>query len=152
LPALRPHTSPASSNSKYREVSRSCTANVASEETQAELIDPPSVLERRLRLRIGEMIAAQVVEDEADLQVPRGQGLYHRYNAVLKRVLGNKGRAAMTLPELEAALAWLERNRLADFLHLLDGDARYAWAARQRTAWRPRTGGGGERPRKDLRS
>jgi hypothetical protein len=26
-----------------------------------------------------------------DLQVPRGQGLYHRYNAVLKRVLGNKG-------------------------------------------------------------
>ena len=41
------------------------------------------------RARIGEMIAAQVVEDEADLQVPRGQGLYHRYNAVLKRVLGN---------------------------------------------------------------
>ena len=37
------------------------------------LIDPPSVLERRLRLRIGEMIAAQVVEDEADLQVPGGR-------------------------------------------------------------------------------
>ena len=55
-----------------------------------ELIDPPSVLERRLRLRIGEMIAAQVVEDEADLQVPRGQGLYHRYNAVLKRA-GQQG-------------------------------------------------------------
>jgi hypothetical protein len=110
------------------------------------------VLERRLRLRIGEMIAAQVVEDEADLQVPRGQGLYHRYNAVLKRVLGNKGRAAMTLPELEAALAWLERNRLADFLHLLDGDARYAWEARQRSSWRPRTGQGGQGARKDLRS
>jgi hypothetical protein len=45
------------------------------EEAQVELIDPPSVLERRLRLRIGEMIAAQVVEDEVDLQVPRGQGL-----------------------------------------------------------------------------
>jgi hypothetical protein len=116
------------------------------------LIDPPSVLERRLRLRIGEMIAAQVVEDEADLHVPRGQGLYHRYNAVLKRVLGNKGRAAMTLPELEAALAWLERNRLADFLHLLDGDARYVWEARQRTAWRPRTGRGGQGARKGLRS
>src|SRR5215217_9179701 len=86
------------------------------------------------------MVAAQVVEDEADLHVPRGQGLYHRYNAVLKRVLGNKGRAAMTLPELEAALAWLERNRLADFLHLLDGDPRYAWVARQRSEWRPRTG------------
>jgi hypothetical protein len=110
------------------------------EEIQAEFIDPPSVLERRLRLRIGEMIAAQVVEDEADLQVPRGQGLYHRYNAVLERVLGNKDRAAMTLPELEAALAWLERNRLSNFLHLLDGDARYAWEARQRSSWRPRTG------------
>jgi hypothetical protein len=122
------------------------------EKAQTELIDPPSVLERRLRLRIGEMIGAQVVEDEADLQVPRGQGLYHRYNAVLKRVLGNKGRAEMTLPELEAALAWLERNRLADFLHLLDGDARYAWEARQRAAWRPRTGRGGQGARKSLGS
>jgi hypothetical protein len=122
------------------------------EKAQTELIDPPSVLERRLRLRIGEMIAAQVVEDEADLQVPRGRGLYHRYNAVLKRVLGNKGRAAMTLPELEAALAWLERNRLADFLHLLEGDARYAWAARQRSAWCPRIGRGGQGARKGLRS
>src|SRR4051812_13831645 len=84
--------------------------------------------------------------------IQRGQGLYHRDNAVPERVLGNKGRAAMTLPELEAALAWLERNRLADFLHLLDGDARYTWAARQRTAWRPRTGRGGGRPRQDLRS
>jgi len=36
--------------------------------------------------------------------------------------------------------------------HLLDGDAQYAWTARQRTPWRPRTGRGGERPRKDLRS
>ena len=71
---------------------------------------------------------------------------------MLKRVLGNKGRAAMTLPELEAALAWLERNRLAEVLHLLDGDARYAWAARQRAAWRPRTGRGGQGARKDLRS
>ena len=110
------------------------------EKAQTELIDPPSVLERRLRARIGEMVAAQVVEDEADLRVPRGPGLSHRYNAVLKRVLGDKGRAAMTLPELEAALAWLERNRLADYLHLLEGDARYAWEARQRSAWRPRAG------------
>ena len=59
----------------------------------------------RLGGRTGEMIAAQVVEDDADLQVPRGQGLYHHYNAMLKRVLGNKGRAVMTLPELKAALA-----------------------------------------------
>ena len=69
---------------------------------------------------------------------------------MLKRILGNKGRAEMTLAELEAALAWLERNRLADFLHLLDGDARYAWAARERAAWRPRTGRGGQGARKGL--
>ena len=43
----------------------------------------------------------------------------------------------MTLPELEAALAWLERNRLFDHLHLLEGDPRYAWTAarRRRSAW-----------------
>ena len=82
--------------------------------------------------------------------IQRGQGLYHRDNAVPERVLGNKGRAAMTLPELEAALAWLERNRLADFLHLLDGDARYAWEARQRAAWRPRTSRGGQGARKGV--
>ena len=104
------------------------------------------------RARTGETIAVEVVEDEADLQVPRGQGLYHRYNAVLKRVLGNKGRAAMTLPELEAALAWLERNRLADVLHLLDGMPDTPGEARQRAAWRPRTGRGGQGARKDLRS
>ena len=63
--------------------------------------------------RIGEMIAAQVVEDEPACRSREGSGLSHRYNAVLKRVLGNKGRAEMTLAELEAALAWLERNRLA---------------------------------------
>ena len=39
------------------------------EKTQTDLIAPPSVLERRLRLRIGEMIA-----DEAGLAVPRGRG------------------------------------------------------------------------------
>lgn len=113
------------------------------EEAQTELIDPPSVMERRLRARIGEMVAAQVVEDEADLQFPRGQGLYHRYNAVLKRVLGNKSRAEMTLSELEAALAWLERNRLAEHLYLLEGDARYAWEVRRRRDWRPRAGRNG---------
>jgi hypothetical protein len=78
-------------------------------------------------------VAAQAIEDEAGLQVPHtGEGLYHRYNAVLKRVFGGKGRAQMTLPELEAALAWLERNRLLDHLHLLEGDPRYAWTAVRR--------------------
>ncbi|MBV9748836.1 MAG: hypothetical protein JO157_08470 [Acetobacteraceae bacterium] len=42
-----------------------------------------------------------------------------------------KARSAMTLCELEAAASWLERNRLADHLHVLDGDTRYAWQARQ---------------------
>jgi superfamily II DNA or RNA helicase len=101
-------------------------------EAQGDPYDPPSIVERRLRARIGEMVAGQAVEDEASLRAPRGGGLHHRYNAVLKRVAGNKGRSAMTLPELEAALGWLERNRLADHLHLLEGDHRYAWTAARR--------------------
>ena len=101
--------------------------------TPAQLLEPPSATERRLRARIGDAVAAQAVEDEAGPQVPRaGEGLYYRYNAVLKRVFGGKGRAQMTLPELEAALAWLERNRLHDHLHLLERDARYAWTAARR--------------------
>ena len=106
--------------------------------TQVHLIEPPSAAERRLRARIGEAVAAQAVEDEANRRVPHsGEGLYHRYNAVLKRVFGNKGRAQMALPELEAALAWLERNRLVDHLPLLEGDLRYAWTAarRRRSVW-----------------
>ena len=103
----------------------------------AQLIEPPSATERRLRVRIGEAVTAQAAEDGASFQVPHtGEGLYHRYNAVLKRVFGGKGRAQMTLPELEAALAWLERNRLFDHLHLLEGDPRYVWtAARRRSIW-----------------
>jgi superfamily II DNA or RNA helicase len=93
---------------------------------------PPLVRERELRLRIGRMVAAQVVEDEGALRVPRGAaGTHHAYAAALKRVL-RKGRAEMSLEELEAAAAWLERNRLFDHLHLLEGDARYGWTARQR--------------------
>ena len=109
-------------------------------EPQQELFEAPSVAERRLRARVGELVAAQVVEDEGALHAPRGQGTYHAYNAALKRVLGNKGRAEMTLPELEAAVSWLERNRLSDHLHLLAGDHRYDWAARQRQDWRPPVG------------
>ena len=108
-------------------------------DAQDEMLEPPSVAERRLRRRVGEMVAAQAVEDEGALQGGRGQGGYHRYNAVLKRVLG-KSRADMTLQELEAAVGWLERNRLYDNLSLLDGDARYAWTARQRGEWVPRIG------------
>ncbi|MER2197819.1 DEAD/DEAH box helicase [Methylobacterium brachiatum] len=104
--------------------------------------EPPSVTERTLRQRLAVAVASQAVEDEASLRVPRGGNLAHRYNAVLKRVLG-KGRATMTLPELEAALAWLERNRLSDHLDRLDGDARYAWSARQRRGrWQPERAAG----------
>ncbi len=106
--------------------------------TPMHLSELPSTAERRLRARIGEAVAAQAVEDEANRRVPHSaEGLYHRYNAVLKRVLGNKGRARMTVSELEAALAWLERNRLLDHLHLLEGDPRYAWTAarRRRAVW-----------------
>ncbi|WP_076956075.1 DEAD/DEAH box helicase [Teichococcus deserti] len=111
---------------------------------QGELVEVPSVVERRLRARLGEMVAAQAVEDEAGAighhKGVMGPGLYHRYNAVLKRVAGDKSRAAMTLAELEAALGWLERNRLAEHVHLLDGDPRYAWSVRQRGEWKPPVG------------
>ncbi|MGH7110344.1 MAG: DEAD/DEAH box helicase [Stellaceae bacterium] len=108
----------------------------------AESAEPPRLVERRLRARIGEMVATQVVEDAVDLRAPRGQGTYHAYNAALKRALGGKSRAEMTLAELEAAVAWLERNRIGDHLHLLEGDHRYGWAARRRAGrdWRPPQG------------
>ena len=50
---------------------------------------------------LGEMMAAQAMEDEAGRVGFKGgtsgPGLYHRYNAVLKRMTGNKYRAQMTL-------------------------------------------------------
>ena len=110
------------------------------EEAQGEFMEAPSVAERRLRARLGEMVAAQAVEDGAGwagLRGATGSGLYHRYNAALKRSTGDKSRARMTLAELEAAIGWLERNRLSDHLHLLDDDPRYAWTARKRGEWTP---------------
>ena len=111
---------------------------------QSELLEAPSVTEKRLRARLGEMVAAQAVEDEAGRAGFRGgvagPGLYHRYNAALKRVCGNKSRAEMTLAELDAAIGWLERNRLSEQLHLLDDDPRYAWTARKRGEWKPPVG------------
>ena len=37
----------------------------------------------------------------------------------------------MTLAELEAAIGWLERNRLSDYTAMLEGDARYDWTTHQ---------------------
>jgi hypothetical protein len=45
--------------------------------------------------------------------------------------MGNKSQAQMSLAELQAAIGWMERNRLSEQLHLLDGDPRYAWSARK---------------------
>jgi hypothetical protein len=37
-------------------------------------------------------------------------------------------------------MGWLERNRLAEHLHLLDDDPRYAWSVRKRQEWKPPVG------------
>ncbi|WP_458097769.1 DEAD/DEAH box helicase [Roseomonas sp. WA12] len=114
------------------------------EEAQGDMMETPSAVERRLRARLGEMVAVQAVEDEAGRTGPRagvaGPGLYHRYNACLKRVTGNKSRAQMSLAELQAAIGWMERNRLSEHLQLLDDDPRYAWSVRKRQEWRPPVG------------
>jgi hypothetical protein len=112
---------------------------------QGELLSPPSVAERRLRAQLGELVAAQAVEDQAEgiggaVAPPRGAGLYHAYNAALKRALGGKGRGEMSLAELEAAVEWLGRNRLRDHLHLLEDDHRFGWRARPRGQWQPPVG------------
>ncbi len=93
------------------------------------------------------MVAQQAVEDEAAGQAPRGDGLYHRYNAILKRRTGNKPRAQMSLSDLEAAVSWLERNRLADHAAVLKDDPRYGWTVRQRQDWAPPVGRTDGRPR-----
>jgi hypothetical protein len=66
---------------------------------RAESRDPgapaeaPSVAEHRLRQRIGQMVAAQVVEDERlPLGVHRKAGGYHAYNAVLRTILASRAR------------------------------------------------------------
>lgn len=113
---------------------------------QGDLLEAPSIAERRLRTRLGELVASQAVEDMAEgiahTLVPsgRGDGLYHAYNAALKRATGGKSRAAMTLSELEAAVEWLGRNRLRDHLHLLENDPRYGWRMRPRGPWKPPVG------------
>ncbi len=117
------------------------------EAAQTEMLDPPSVLERRLRQRVGEMVAQQAVEDEGAAQAPRGEGPYHRYNAILKRRTGNKPRSQMSLSDLEAAVSWLERNRLSDHTAVLKDDPRYGWTVRRRQDWAPPVGRPDGRPR-----
>jgi hypothetical protein len=115
-------------------------------DAQGELLEAPSAAERRLRARLGELVASQAVEDMAEgiahtlVPTGRGDGLYHAYNAALKRATCGKSRAEMTLAELEAAVEWLGRNRLRDHLQLLEGDHRFGWRARPRGEWRPPVG------------
>ena len=56
----------------------------------------------------------------------------------------------MTLAELEAAAAWLERNRLAEHVGLLDDDPRYAWSLRQRGEWTPPVGRKAKEPTRQM--
>jgi len=113
---------------------------------QGDLLEAPSAAERRLRARLGELVASQAVEDMAEgvahtlVPTGRGDGLYHAYNAALKRATGGKSRTEMTLAELEAAVEWLGRNRLRDHLHLLEGDHRFGWQPRPRGEWKPPVG------------
>ena len=53
----------------------------------------------------------------------------------------------MSLSELEAAVGWLERNRLSDHVDLLKDDPRYGWTLRQRQDWTPPVGRTDGRPR-----
>lgn len=103
-----------------------------------ELPLTPSAAEHYLRQRIGQLVAAQVIEDEDNNLVADGPVGYHTYNAVLKRLM-SKARSEMSLSELEATLGWLERNRLSEHLHLIADDAQYRWSSRRgrRPAPRP---------------
>ena len=94
--------------------------------------EKPAEAERRLRQRLGQMVAAQVVEDEDNRVVQGGPVGYHGYNAVLKQVTGGRGRSEMSQEQLEAAIGWLERNRLSDHLAVLEEDTRYKWSERRR--------------------
>ena len=103
---------------------------VGLEPGQGDLLETPTQAEQRLRRQVGQMVAAQVVEDAEAGLVEHGSG-YHAYNAVLKRVLG-KPRGTMTLSELESAVGWLDRNRVGEHLDLLKEDPRYSLAGRRR--------------------
>jgi superfamily II DNA or RNA helicase len=102
---------------------------------QRVLFKTSSETERQLRTRIGQMVAAQSIEDEDNNLVSAGPSGYHAYNAILKRALGNKRRSELSIEELEAAVGWLERNRIRDHLGLIEDDAHYRWSSRrQRSA------------------
>ena len=137
MPSVAPdQIIPLSSNAtalRFEELAaRACSPESSSQSTgtQGEMLPTASEVERRLRQRIGQLVSAQVVEEEIEMRLPRG-GNYHRFNAVLRKVRG-KARGEMTIAELEGTLAWLEQNRLSDYLDLLTGDVGHETAIRRR--------------------
>jgi superfamily II DNA or RNA helicase len=103
---------------------------------QKGLLKTSSETERQLRTRIGQMVAAQSIEDEDNNLVSAGPTGYHAYNAVLKRTLGDKRRSELSIEELEAAIGWLERNRIRDHLGLIADDTHYRWSSRRQRSTR----------------
>ena len=84
---------------------------------QAELLEPPSVAERRLRQRLAELVAAQAVEDAQEegrgprrrpSRSPRaGRGCSTPTTPRSSGRWAARARGEMSLAELEAALEWL---------------------------------------------
>ncbi len=108
------------------------------------LPETPTQAEQRLRRQLGQLVAAQVIED-AETSLPGQPCDYHAYNAVLKRLFG-KPRGMMTQAELEAEIGWLERNRIRSQLELIRDDPRYGWSMQERrTGMRPGNGPRGGR-------
>jgi superfamily II DNA or RNA helicase len=109
---------------------RSCVGPSEGAGAQGEMLATASEVERQLRQRIGQLVSAQVVEEEGEMRLRRG-GNYHRFNAILRKVRG-KARGEMTVAELQSTVSWLEQNRLVDFLDILRDDVGYEITARRR--------------------
>lgn len=107
------------------------TARTVTSDAVQEAGMPPSIKEAELRRRVGQMVAAQVVEDEDNNLVVEGPTGYHAYNAVLKSVMGGRRRSEWTIEELESALGWLERNRISEHRACIEDDPRYKWSSRR---------------------
>ena len=106
------------------------------EAAQTEMLDPPSVLER-----------TPAPPHRRDGGAAGGGGRRRSPGAAWGRAVSplqrhpeapapaNKPRAQMSLSDLEAAVSWLERNRLADHAEVLKDDPRYGWTMRQHQDW-----------------
>ena len=81
------------------------------QEAQAELLETPSVIERRLRARVGELVAAQAVEDETGpLRAAPRRGRTRSLSSLQRRAEACDGRQE---PGADDALRTRSRDRLA---------------------------------------